>query len=532
MNKTAIYYNGKILTVDAEDRIAEAMAVCDGRILAVGSNDEILALRKDDTEVTDLGGKCVTPGFIDAHHHIGIQGFNNLSIDCHVPSVKDILELVREEAAKTPKGEWVRGWGLNEAALAEGRAPTRFELDEVSPDNPVILLRVCNHVCVSNSMALAMAGIDDNTPNPEGGEIVHDEQGRANGTLKEKSYNQVLGIALPSKEELLRGMVQTTDRLLTLGITSVHEAGSYGPVQMGALQEGVKSGQIKQRIYAIVFSFVDNDNFVEHFIDSGVCTGIGDEHFRIGPIKLMIDGSSSAPTAAMFEPFVGRPDDRGILCYEPEDVERILIKAHRAGYQITCHAIGDRASTVIVNTIEKALELYPREDARHRVEHCAFTNEDIVARVKKLGIIPSVQPAFLYTFGDGYIKNYGSDRVDRMFPCRTWLENGVMAAGSSDCPVEDANPLFDMYMAVCRTTKSGAEVSQGECINVHQALRMHTYNGAYASFEEKIKGSLEPGKLADFVILSDCPYDVPSEELRNIAVEKTVIGGEVVFSKN
>ncbi len=531
MKKTTIYTNGKILTVDRNDSVVESMAVCGDRIIATGTLAQVRALCPEEADLVDLQGKCIVPGFIDAHHHIGIQGLNNLAIDCHVPGVKDILDKVREAARNTPKGEWIRGWGLNESALAEGRAPTRFELDEAAPDHPVILIRVCNHVCVSNSAALRLAGIDDNTPDPDGGEIVHDENGRANGTLKEKSYNQVLGIALPSREELLRGMVQTTDRLLSLGITSVHEAGSYGPVQMSALLQGVKDGVIKQRIYAIVFSFVDNDNFVSRFIDSGMFTGLGDEHFRIGPIKLMIDGSSSAPTAAMFEPFVNKPGDTGILCYEPGDVESILIRAHKAGFQITCHAIGDRASTVIVDTIGKALEMYPRPDARHRVEHCAFTNDYIVRRVKELGIVPTVQPVFLNTYGDGYIRNYGPDRVDRMFPCKTWLENGVMAAGSSDCPVEEANPLFDMYMAICRTTASGAKISQGECINIHQALRMHTYNGAYASFEEEIKGSLEPGKLADYVILSASPYDTATEDVPSILVEKTFIGGEEVYSR-
>lgn len=532
MDIDIIYYNGDILTVNQANEVKEAVAIKDNKIVAVGTSEEVLSKKNAATKLVDLKGKCVVPGFIDSHQHMGMQAFNAISIDCRYPNVKsidDILKKIEDIRKDLPKGAWIRGWGYNETLLAEKRHPERFDLDKAAPDNPVFLIRVCGHVSANNTCALNLAGIDDHSPDPSGGEIVHNEKGLCTGVVKEKAHNMLLKAALPAEDELLKGMKAVSDRITKEGITSVHEAGAYGSLLMKALQKGTESDIVKQRIYSILFSFIDNEDFVYNYIDSGIHTGFGNEKFKIGPVKLMVDGSSSAPTASVIDEYCGTKGDHGILCYTPEEVDRVLLDAHKAGFQVTCHAVGDNAVTVVVNAIEKALLKYPRENHRHRIEHCAVVNDDLIKRIKKLHISAVAQPVFFYEFGDGYVKNYGEDRVNKMFTCKTWFDNGVVTTGSSDCPVTTSNPIFGMYIAMNRITQSSQLISQDERVSVEQALRMYTINGAYASFEEDIKGSIEPNKLADLVVLSESPYKVSPDKISDIKVEMTMIDGKIVY---
>lgn len=532
MDIDVIYYNGDILTVNAADEVKEAVAIKGNKIVAVGTKDEILSRKNENTKLVDLEGKCVVPGFIDSHQHIGMQAFNAISIDCRYPNVKsidDILRKIEEVRKDVPKGAWIRGWGYNENFLDEKRHPERFDLDKVAPDNPVFLIRVCGHVSTNNSCALKMAGIEDSTPSPAGGEIVHNEKGECTGVVKEKAHNMLLKIALPTEAELLKGMEIVSNKLTKEGITSVHEAGAYGALLMKTLQRGTERDIVKQRVYSILFSFIDNEDFVYNYIDSGISTGFGSEKFKIGPIKLMVDGSSSAPTASVIDEYCSDKGNHGILCYSPDEVDQVLLDAHKAGFQVTCHAVGDNAVTVVVDAIEKALLQYPRENHRHRIEHCALVNDSLISRIKKLNITPIAQPVFFYEFGDGYIKNYGEDRVNQMFTCKSWFDNQVITAGSSDCPVTNSDPLFGIYIAMNRITQTSQRISQSERVNVKQALRMYTINGAYASFEEEIKGSIEPNKLADLVILSESPYNVSPDKIADIKVEATMIDGKIVY---
>lgn len=528
MEKIRIYLNGHILTVDKDNSVAEAVVTQGKFIKYVGTREGAMAYSCDSAEIIDLKGKTLAPGFIDSHIHLGQIGMGEVSADCRQAAcIADVVELIREFAEKTPKHQWIRGWGLNEMKLAEKRMPTCEELDQATGDHPVMITRACFHVSVNNTMALRLGGIHDDTPSPEGG-LIEKINGHLTGTLKEAAHNNLLKVAMPDEAMLEDAMAGASGRLIRQGITSIHVAGCYGYPQMRAMQKGVKSGTIKNRIYAILFTFIDCEQFIDDYLKCGITTGFGDEHFRIGPVKLMIDGSTSAPTAAMFEPYDSRPGDTGILCYTPEQVERVMMKANRAGCQCTVHAVGDRAVDVMVTAIEKALKDTPRENHRHRIEHCGFVNENLVERIKKLGIVVVPQPAFFYEFGDGYVRNYG-ERINWMFPCRTWFDNGVVAAGSSDSPVTSSDPVFGIYEAVNRVTNSGQKVSQCQRINVKEALRMHTYNGAYASFEEHLKGSLEVGKLADMVVLSDNLYEVPPENIRDIHVERTIIDGKDVY---
>lgn len=531
MNMDYIFYNGKVHTVDKDDSIKEAVAVSANKIMAIGDNDEILSLVGDNTRTIDLKGKSLIPGIIDSHLHTAVHGANSLAIDCRSPgisSIEDIKEKIKEVAKDTPPGEWIRGWGYDHSKLKEKRHPNKWDLDEVSPDNPVILSRVCAHISAHNSKSLELAGIDDNSTPPDGGEYERIE-GKVSGVMFENAHMDMMKVSLPTKEELINAMEAANDLLIKEGITTVHDSGGYGKTQMDAIQEAVELGKLKLRLNAMIFSFVENVNFVEDYLKVGIHTRFGSDRFRLGPVKLMIDGSSSGPTAATRQPYESNPESCGIMSMSQEKIDDIVMRAHKSGWQMTCHAVGDKAIVAIMDAIEKAIKKYPRKDHRHRIEHCAMMTDGLMERVKELGIVPVPQPVFLYEFGDGYMVNYGKDRAYRMFPSQSFIENNVLAAGSSDCPITFSNPFLNMYMAVNRKTQTGQVINEKEGVSVKDALRMFTYNGAYASFEEDKKGSIEKGKLADLVILSDDLYAVDKEKIKDIKAELTMIDGEIVY---
>ncbi len=528
-----IFINGSVITVNENNEICSGLAVKENKIIFVGDDEKALELKGENTKVIDLKGRSLIPGFVESHVHMAIKGANSLAIDCRYPQVKsieDIKKLVAERAAITPKGEWIRGWGYDHSKLEEKRHPNRWDLDEVAPDHKVMISRCCAHISTHNSKSLEAAGIDDNTIAPEGGVYVK-ENGHVTGVLLENAHMQAMKVAILSHDEIINAMEAANELFIKEGITSLHDSGGYGFVQMGAIQDAVKQQKVKIRLYTMLFSFVDNLKFNETYLDSGLHSGFGDERFKIGPTKLMIDGSSSGPTASTLEPYTSNPNDNGILSMKPEDVDAFILKAHKAGYQVTCHAVGDKAVTVIVDAIEKAMQAYPREDCRHRIEHCAMTTDVLLDRIKKLGIVPIPNPIFLYEFGDGYLVNYGKERAGRMFPAKSFIDKGIIAAGSSDCPITFSNPILNMHMACNRTTQGGQVINEKECIGVMDALRMFTYNGAYASFEENIKGTLEVGKLADLVVLSSDLTKAEPSKLKELEVDITIIDGEIVYQR-
>ncbi|MBR0598174.1 amidohydrolase [Sinanaerobacter chloroacetimidivorans] len=533
MKADIILYNGSVLTVDHKDSVVSAVATKDNKIIYAGSDDEALKFFGENTKLIDLKGRSLVPGFIDSHLHTAVLGANSLAIDCRSPgvtSIEDIKRLIKEAAKVTPKGQWIRGWGYDHSKLTEKRHPNRYDLDEAAPEHPVILTRVCAHISAHNSLSLKTAGIADDASDPEGG-VMDREHGRINGVMRENAHMQILKTSQLSREELIHAMSAANDILIREGITSVHDSGGYGAVQMSAIQDAVKEKKLRLRLYAMIFSFVENLSFVEEYIHMGLHTGFGDDHFRLGPVKVMIDGSSSGPTAATIEPYCSNPGDSGILSMTQEQVDDIIIRAHKAGWQVTSHAVGDKAVTMIVSAIEKALQQFPRENHRHRIEHCAMINDELLDRIKKTGIIPIPNPIFLYEFGDGYMVNYGKERAYRMFPNKSYFDRGILAAGSSDSPITFSNPILNMHLAVNRETQTGQMINLKERISVKEALRMFTYHGAYASFEEDRKGSIEAGKLADLVLLSDDLLKVSSDRIKEITVDMTIIDGDIVYRK-
>jgi len=434
------------------------------------------------------------PGFVDAHAHLVTHGASRLEVNCKYPrvhSIRDIQARIRERAASTAPGQWVQAWGYDQSRLLEGRHPTRFDLDAACPDKPVLLTRACGHIAV--------------------------ERGAPNGVLREGAWAVLAGLTAPSAGEVALNIAAGTQDYLRLGITSVHEAG-VNALTLRAYQVHQRGPGPRLRVYAMIDA--GDGPFRAAFLASGLATGFGDDWLRIGPFKLMVDGSSSGPTAAT----------RASYAVDPE--------AGRAGFQLTAHAVGDRAIEMVLNGIERALaDVGPGTPgrpasgppARHRIEHCAMTDPALRARIKASGIVPVLQPVFLHEFGDGYVRNYGPDRAAGMFAARSSLRLGVPIALSTDCPVTFPDPMPGVYTAVTRQTMDGSIVGPGERLTAAQALQAYTLGGAYASGEESRKGSIEPGKLADLVVLSGNPLAARPEELGEMKAVLTVVGGEVVF---
>ncbi len=529
-----VFINGKVVTVDKNNSIAEALAVIDNKIAFVGKSSDVKQWIGPKTTVIDLKGRSLLPGFIDAHQHILLHGTNELGVNCSYPAVKsieDIKKKIKEIADKTPPGKWIRGWGYDDSKLTEKRHPNKRDLDEVAPNYPVNILRACGHISTSNSKGLEIAGIDDDTPSPEGGEIVK-EEGKVTGVLKDIAHLDIMmKYAGYSEEELLKALSIANGQYIKAGITSIHDAGTYGPKQMKVLQKGIMENKINLRIYASVFALSNNKVFVEDYLKIGLHSGFGNEKFKIGPMKLMVDGSSSGPTAATRKPYSSNPLDSGILYMTEKELNDTILKAHLANFQVTAHAVGDKAIEMVINAIERALIQKPKKDHRHRIEHCALVDPELIGRIKKLGIIPIPNPPFFYNYGDGYINNYGNERVRYMFPCKSFVEKGIVAAAGTDCPITKAEPIFGIYSAVNRLTQKGKIAGPEECVSIEDAIRLFTINGAYASFEENIKGSLEIGKLADLVVLSDDILACRPEDIKNLKVDMTMIDGEIVFER-
>ncbi len=567
-----VFLGGSVLTVDARNTVAGAVAVKGDRILATGASRDIGGLVGPDTKVYRLHGETVMPGFIEAHNHMSGYGLDRLGVDCKngVNSIEDIKVRIRKAAqsateavagsaatsASSSAGGWIRAWGYDQSKLAEQRHPTRWDLDEVAPDRPVILRRTCGHIAVANTRALQLVGVlrdggrgvggggggtagegdragrvghegGRDLVDPPGGKFGRTEDGRLNGVLYEAAQQVLRKAAAPSYEEVRQAMLVTDRDYVRLGITSSHDAGSAEGAHR-AMAENAASGASKLRIYFMIRGGADN-TMARNFYGTGLSTGFGNDRLRIGPYKAMTDGSSSGPTAGTRQPYTSQPDNSGILYFSQKELNELIEEAHAHGYQVTTHAVGDRAIEMTLNAIESALSKWPRADHRHRIEHCAICPPDLVERVKRLGVVPVAQPIFFWEFGDGYLRNYGPERVRWMFPARTYAAEGIIAAGSSDCPVTRVDPVWGIYEALSRTTVGGQSAGAEERIGLFDAVRMFTINGAYASFEEKIKGSLEPGKLADLIVLDRNLIGSCPEDIRDAAVALTMIGGEVAY---
>jgi len=522
-----VFVNGQVITVDSNNRIVEAVAVKRNQIEAVGSNEEIERWIGESTKMIDLQGRTLLPGFIDSHLHLLSYGLTRLAINCQDESIQsnaDIIGKLKRKAESTPKGGWIVAVGYNEMFMLEGEYLTRQQLDEVSTEHPILIARQCGHIMIANSKLLELTGTNDQSVDPEGGVFGRDESGRLNGLLVEAAMDSVKRVMNPTEEALTKAAEIASRDFVSLGITTIHDAGGYEPVNLRILQQVIYSGLLKVRVYAMV---VHEPNFIR-MRETCLSTGFGNNRFRIGPAKIFIDGASIAPTLATRQPYETNPKDSGILYYTQENMNDALIAAHRDGYQITAHAQGDRAIEMLLNTFEEALRLYPRHNHRHRIEHAGLAMPDLIERMAKLDIITVPNPNFFAEFGDIYIKHFGA-RSDYFYPIGSCLKADIVVAGASDSPVSNCNPLIGIHGAVNRLTTSGVVIGEEQKISVMEAIKLYTWNGAYASFEEDRKGSIEVGKLADLVVLNDRILDVTTDSIDQLQVEMTMIDGEIVY---
>lgn len=530
--------NGRVLTVNSNNEIAEALAIKGNKILAVGSNEEMNVLINESTKIVDAQGKTIMPGFIDAHIHFGMYGLLDHGIlDVSYPKVKSIEEIkkmIEAETKKKKEGEWIKLQGYDHNKLLEKRHPKKEDFDEVAPKNPVQCTRCCAHMGVYNSLALNMGGVQS-ADQYATGEVLVDESGNLHGLLKETAHMDVSSRVEFLEAELLEGFKNADNIMLSLGITSAHDAGAYGAASTKVMQDACENGIIHTRLSPMIFDMFGKEsgrNYIYQFLGTGIHTGCGSEHFKIGPAKIMLDGSSSGPSCAVIEAYSHDQNSYGIQVWTQEEADEVVMDAHRAGFQMTAHAVGDKAVTIMVNAIEKALIAYPREDHRHRIEHCALTNPELIKRIAKLKIVPVSNPAFITINGTDYNRFYG-DRVNYMFPLKSYLENGIITAIGSDSPVTNPNPMNSFFGALNRADlRTGEEVGAMQKVDIMDIVRMFTYNGAYASFEEDIKGSIEEGKLADIIILSEDILKYPKEKITDLVVECTISDGKVVYTKN
>lgn len=502
-----ILKNANVITMNAACPRAELVAISEDSIFFVGSNEEEARLTGHSTKIIDCAGKTVIPGFNDAHLHLFslIRKLTSLDLSPDkVQSITDIKEAVRQKALAAPPGTWVGGTDYNEFYLAEKRHPTRRDLDEVTPDHPVVLSHRSLHACVLNSKALELAGINKETPEPPGAIIERDlETGEPNGIL----YN-MLGFVrrhvMPplSAEELSKGVALADEYFLSHGITSFQEATVSNDIKRW---ETLCDFKLNDELLSRVTMMAGADYFND-FKQRGLITSYGDNLMRLGAVKVMLEVEQ-----------------------EQDELNKLALEIHQAGYQLSFHAIDEKTVAGVVAALEHVNQHSPTMGRRHRIEHCGECPPPLLERIRKLGLIIVTQPSFIYYSGERFLATVPVSKQPYLDVIKSPLEKGIVVAGSSDAPIVPADPLIGIYAAVARQAESGQTLQPDERITPEQALMLYTVNAAYASFEDKTKGSLSPGKLADIVILSGDPTRIPPEKIKDVKVEMTMIGGEVVW---
>lgn len=520
-----IVTDARVYTVDERLPTAEAFAVKDGRFVAVGAGDEIRNLAAPGrTEILDAGGATVVPGFIDAHSHpsgAGVSELVNVNVDLR--SVAEIQAAVRERARRTPPGEWVIGFKYDDTKLREGRPVNRWDLDAAAPDHPVMITHRGGHTSVVNSRALELAGVTRDTPDPEDGRFYR-EDGELTGKLAEGARAPFRRL-IPSgstREQRAEGVALISKLMTAAGLTSVHQTGA-GPDAFTAYQDAYQAGDLRFRAYV----FPSGGRTYGTFRDAGIRTGFGDDWVKVGAVKYGADGSASERTMRMSTPYVGRPDDFGILTMTAEEIHEAVEDAHRNGWQIGIHANGDVTIAMVLDAYERAQRLWPREDPRHRIEHCSLVNPELLRRIRDVGAIPTPFYTYVYYHGDKW-EEYGPDKMRWMFAHRSFLDHGIPVAAASDYTPGPYEPMMALQSMVTRTDFRGREWGPNQKVTVDEALRICTVNAARAAFEEDRKGSIGVGKLADFVLLGEDPHRVDPMALKDVAVLRTVVGGRTV----
>ncbi|MDQ2937149.1 MAG: amidohydrolase [Acidobacteriota bacterium] len=531
-----VFENGNIYTVNERQPKAEAVAIKGDRIVFVGSNREAQKYVGKRTRVIDLNGKTMVPGMTDAHHHLSGVGFREMTLNLEgVTSLEEFLKKVKVRVDQASPGAWVTGRGWIETFWTPPVFPTRWDLDKISPNNPVFLDRADGHGAVANSAALKLAGVEKTTPSPFGGEISKDKQsGEPNGMLLDAAQDLVQrhipGTTVADAE---RALILGVKRDIELGWTQVQDpGGSYAEVEI--LKKLYGEGKIKLRIYKALSAPGEE---AARLLQDGPIIGTYANHLTVRTLKLYADGSLGSRSAALLQPYSDAPDTSGFLTIKEEDLLPLLEEALRKGIQIQTHAIGDRGNRFILDEYEKAMNAVPRAEwkiksPRWRIEHSQIVNPADIPRFARLGVIPSMQPS--HAIGDLHFapSRLGIARLAGAYAWQSFIKSGSIIPAGSDAPVERGEPMIEFYAAVARKDQkgfSGEGWHPEEAVTREQALKMLTIWPAYAAFEEKLRGSIELGKLADFTVLSADIMKIPEPEILKTRCVMTVIGGEVVY---
>lgn len=536
-----VILNANIYTVDSNNPKAEAMYIKDGKFEKVGTIEEISNYITEKTTVIDLEGRAVYPGFIDSHMHLVMFGANLQ--ECNLVGVQSVEEMINRmkehiNVNNIKPGTWITGKGWNEDYFSIKKLPTRYDLDKISTEHNICLTRGCYHMCVVNSKALNEIGINKENNKIEGGVFDLDDMGIPTGICRESAmryvYNQLPPI---TKEDIKRYIEVASQYLVSRGITSVQTddfmvPGAYYQDIINAYKEMEQEGKLNIRIYEQCLLPTVED--LKDFINKGYKTGMGNENFKIGPLKILADGNFGTRTAYLMEPYSDDETKVGIPQYTQDELDELIGFAIESDMQIAVHAIGDKSIHMVIESLKKLPRELTNKDLRSTVIHCQVTDRQIIEDFKNMSIIANLQPIFINYDLHMAESRLGPERILRSYNWKTLLESGVKLALGSDCPIELPDTVFGIYSAVTRKDLNGYPEKgwySDEKLSVKDAIQGFTSGAAYASFEEDIKGSIAEGKLADFVVLSENLFEIEPDKIKDVEVLQTYVGGKLVYEK-
>jgi len=525
-----LYFGGEIYTVDERRPTAEAVAVRDGMILAVGSRDECRASLGQGFDPVDLRGAALLPGFTDTHLHPLPLVYYDMNVNLRrVQTLEEMQDRFRRAAATAPPGRWIVGLDFDEHTLLRPTLPSRHDLDTACPDRPALIVKHDGHMVIANTRALETAGVSAATEDPPGGIIDREDDDTPAGPFREAASQIPLSaVPVPELDDLIQGARHTFSSISSRGITSVGavmQAGEEGPLgTSGSLDTLAMSMLLEHARFNLYGLLIASELREVEEVCKTALHGSEPGAHRIGGIKIYVDGTFGSLTSYMVDPFSDHPHTRGMLTKTPEEIYRRMLFAHRAGLQIALHVIGDAAMRTCLDLYDRLLSEHPRSDHRHRLEHASILDQAALREMARLGLVVSAQPMFIHSEKNWLHDRLGPERARRTYPFRSILDAGVKLAGASDAPVESTDVLHALQ---CCVTREGFETQQG--ITAAQAVRMYTLDAAFAQFEEQVKGSLTPGKRADMVVLTENPVSVPPEKIRDIQVLRTIWAGRVAY---
>ena len=524
-----VVHNARVFTIDPALPRAEAFAIKNGRFVAVGQSADVRNLATARTRVIDAAQATITPGFIDTHCHV--SGVNELySVNANVRRVRELLGNLRQKADKTPAGQWVTAVMFDDTKLDVPL--TRQHLDEVSKEHPIAVNHRGGHTSWYNTKAFDLAGITKTTPDPDHGRFFRDDKGELTGRVAELARGVFANVGTrevftseQQRERGRNGMRHISELLTAAGLTSVHDAGADRD-RILAYEDARANGELRHRACFLVRG---NSTFAG-FKAAGIYYGFGDEWIRVGGVKYGADGSASERTMRMSTPYVGT-NDYGILTMTQQEIDEAVEDAHRHNFRVAIHANGDVTIDMVLQAYEKVLAKYPRPDTRFRIEHCSLVNPDLLRRIKAIGAIPTPFWTYAHYHGEKW-KEYGAEKMQWMFAHKSFLETGIPVPGASDYGPGPFEPLMAIQSMVTRKDFNGNVWGARQRVTVDEALTIATINGAYASHEEHVKGSITAGKLADFVMLEKDPHEVDPDTIKEIKIVRTVVGGKTVYPKS